>query len=51
MICNECSKRCDCECVPYSIECDENFAHIKIVVTPKPSPDLLKEIDTYFEKH
>lgn len=50
MICSKCSK-CDCECVPYSTECDANFTPIKIEVTPKPSPALLKEIDTYFKNH
>ena len=25
IICNRCKKYCDCECEPYSTECDENF--------------------------
>lgn len=25
IICNRCAKCCDCDCVPYSTKCDENF--------------------------
>lgn len=25
IICESCQHRCDCECVPYSVECDENY--------------------------
>lgn len=37
MICEKCS-RCNCECVPYDVECDKNFKEKKTIGEIKEMP-------------